>query len=340
MAVTIKDVARLAGVSTSTVSRVCNNNPAISRETQERVRKAMAELGYVPAAPAESQPQPIKMIGIVLPPSENDAYENSFNLKAIRGISQVCNQRAVASTIITGRDYDEILHSIRTLHRSGRVDGFIMLYARQKDQAVDYLCEHGLLYVVVGKPSELAEQTICVDNDNLLAGREATDYLYGLGHRRIAYLGCKSDFLYSADRRAGYQLSLLLHGLEVRPDYCMVMEQVNSEEISALEQLLQREDRPTAFVVSDDIFALALERVCVRMKLSIPEDISIITFNNSLYVQLSSPRLTSVAINAGRLGQEAAVQLLNHMDNPDLPATRTVVPHSIVPRDSCRTIEE
>lgn len=335
MAVTIKDVAKLAKVSTSTVSRVCNNNPAISRETQERVRSAMAELGYVPAAPADSTPQPIKMIGIVLPPSENDAYENSFNLKAIRGISQVCNQRGVASTIITGRDYEELLSSIRTLHRSGRVDGFIMLYSRKKDVVVDYLCEQGLLYVVVGKPSELAEQTVCIDNDNLLAGREAADYLYNLGHRRIGYLGSLNDFMYAADRRAGYQLSMLLHQLPVQGDYCVEIEQVNSEGVTALEALLSREDRPTAFVVSDDILALALERVCVQKQLNIPGDVSIIAFNNSLYTQMASPRLTSVDINSYQLGQEAAVQIINHVYDPELPVTKTVVPHRIVERDSC-----
>ena len=340
MAVTIKDVAALAGVSTSTVSRVCNNNPAISRETQERVRAAMAQLGYVPSAPADSTPQPIKMIGIVRPPSEHDAYENTFNLKAIRGIGQVCNQRNVATTIVTGRDYDELLHSIQTLHRSGRVDGFAMLYSRKKDQVVDYLCENGLLYVVVGKPSELAEQTICIDNDNLLAGREAADYLYGLGHRRIAYLGSLNDFMYAADRRAGYQLSMLLHQLPVQSDYCVEIDQENSDGVDALTVLLSREDRPTAFVVSDDILALTLERVCVQKHLRIPQDVSIIAFNNSLYTQVASPQLTSVDINSYLLGQEAAVQLINHMNDPDLLATKTVVPHRIVERDSCCAITE
>ena len=335
MAVTIKDVAKLAKVSTSTVSRVCNNNPAISRETQERVRAAMAELGYVPSLPAESPPKPIKMIGVVLPPSEHDAYENTFNLKAIRGISQVCNQRGVGSTIITGRDYEEMLQSIQTLHHSGRIDGFIMLYSRKKDVVVDYLCEHGLLYVVVGKPSELAEQTICVDNDNLLAGRDATDYLYRLGHRRIGYLGSRNDFMYAAERRAGYQLSMLLHQLPNRPDYCVEVENTDTEGVDALSELLSREDRPTAFMVSDDILALSLERVCIQKQLRIPQDVSIIAFNNSLVTRMAFPRLTSVAINAYQLGQEAATQIINHIFDPELPVTKTIVPHRIIERESC-----
>ena len=338
MAVTIKDVARLAGVSTSTVSRVCNNNPAISRETQERVRKAMAELGYEPAAPAESQPQPLKMIGIVLHPTEQDAYENTFALKAIRGISEVCNQRGVASTVITGRTHQEILSSVQALHRSGHIDGFILLYSKKRDIVVDYLCEHGLLYVVVGKPGDMAEQTICVDNDNLLAAREATDYLYNLGHRRIAYLGNRNDSLYMEERRAGYQLSMLLHGISALPDYCVEVEEPDHENTAPMEALLNREDRPTAFLVGDDILALTLVRVCILSGLQVPGDISIITFNNSLVAQMAHPRLTAIAVNAYQLGQEAAGQVINHIQDPALPVTKTIVPHRIIERESCGRI--
>ena len=340
MAVTIKDVARLAGVSPSTVSRVCNNNPAISVETRERVQKVMAELGYeLPTAPEPHTTPSIQSIGIVLPPSDLEAYENTFYLKAIRGISQVCNQRQVASTVVTGKDYDEILRSIQTLQHCASVDGFIMLYSRKNDIVIDYLCEQGLLYVIVGKPNELANQTICIDNDNLLAGREAADYVYSLGHRRIGFLGSKSDFMCASDRRSGYQLSLLLHGLPIRLDYCVEIESVNADGTSVLQALLSQPDRPTAFVVSDDMLALALERVCVQMQLSIPEDISIIAFNNSLYAQLSSPQLTAIDINSYQLGQEAAVQIINHAENPNLMTTKIVIPHRIVERDSCRKID-
>lgn len=338
VAITIKDVAKLAGVSPSTVSRVCNNNPSISKETRERVQKAIDALGYELPAPLDAPIPVIKNIGIVLPPSDRETYENTFYLKAVRGISQVCNQRQVAAQVITGRDYEEILLSIRTLNRSGSMDGFILLYSKKEDIIVDYLCEQGILYVVVGKPGILADQTICIDNDNLLAGREAADYLYSLGHRRIGYLGSKNHFLYTADRRAGYQLSLLLHDLPVRQDYCIDMTVVNSDGAEALHALLSREDRPSAFVVSDDILALALERACIQKGLSIPRDLSIIAFNNSLYAQLASPQLTAVDINSFQLGQEAANQIINHAENPNLSANKIIVPHRIVERGSCAPV--
>lgn len=339
MAVTIKDVAALAGVSTSTVSRVCNNNPAISRETADRVRKAMAELGYEPNTSSEpAAPQPIKMIGIVLPPSGKDGFENNFFLKAIRGVSQVCNQRQTASTIITGEDYPELLHSVKTLHLSGRIDGFILLYSRKNDVIADYLCEHGIPYVLVGKPQDAAETTLCIDNDNLTAGRDAADYLYHLGHRRIGFLGKGKNHLYAADRQAGWRLSMLLHGLMPRPEDCIEMEHVYSDD-TPLRQLLCREDRPTAFIVSDDLLGLVLERACAAMGLSIPGDLSIIAFNNSLYSHLASPQLTTVAINAYQLGQEAAAQIIGYLENPNLRTTRVIVPHRIVERDSCAKID-
>jgi DNA-binding LacI/PurR family transcriptional regulator len=210
-----------------------------------------------------------------------------------------------------------------------------MLYSRKKDIVVDYLCEQGLLYVVVGKPGELAEQTICVDNDNLLAARDATDYLYKLGHRNIAYLGVRNDSVYMEERRAGYQLAMLLHNLPVSPDYCMEVEDANFEGVSVMEELLDRENRPTAFLVGDDILALLLERICIRKGLRIPRDISIVSFNNSLITQMAYPRLTAIAINAYQLGQEAAVQVINHILDPELPVTKTVVPHRIIERESC-----
>ena len=118
MAVTIKDVAALAGVSPSTVSRTCKNNPSISEETKERVRKAMAELGYEPNFQASNLAAQIsRSIGIILPPSPKETYENSFYLEAIRGISHYCNAHQYISTIVTGQNEEEILTAVRSMSR-------------------------------------------------------------------------------------------------------------------------------------------------------------------------------------------------------------------------------
>lgn len=336
MAVTIKDVAALAGVSPSTVSRTCKNNPSISEETKERVRKAMAELGYEPNFQASNlASQNSRSIGIILPASAKEVYENSFYLEAIQGISHYCNGRQYMTTIVTGQDEAEILDAVRSMSRSGKVDGFIILYSKKDDPVIDYLFNEGLLYILIGKATQYTNQTIYIDNDNLLAGREAAEYLYQLGHRRIAYLGSDSSLMFSADRKAGYQLALASHQLPVRPEYCVEVKNVSENNEEAIRELLMQKDRPTAILVSDDILAVSLERVCLENHLAIPEDLSIISFNNSLFARLTSPQLTSIDIGAGQLGSEAASQIINHIENPNLLATKIIVPHHLIERDSC-----
>lgn len=336
MAVTIKDVAALAGVSPSTVSRTCKNNPSISEETKERVRKAMAKLGYEPNFQASNlASQNSRTIGIILPASAKEVYENSFYLEAIQGISHYCNGRQYMTTIVTGQDEAEILDAVRSMSRSGKVDGFIILYSKKDDPVIDYLFNEGLLYILIGKATQYTNQTIYIDNDNLLAGREAAEYLYQLGHRRIAYLGSDSSLMFSADRKAGYQLALASHQLPVRPEYCVEVKNVSENNEEAIRGLLMQKDRPTAILVSDDILAVSLERVCLENHLAIPEDLSIISFNNSLFARLTSPQLTSIDIEAGQLGSEAASQIINHIENPNLLATKIIVPHHLIERDSC-----
>ena len=336
MAVTIKDVAALAGVSPSTVSRTCKNNPSISEETKERVRKAMAELGYEPNFQASNlASQNSRTIGIILPASAKEVYENSFYLEAIQGISHYCNGRQYMTTIVTGQDEAEILDAVRSMSRSGKVDGFIILYSKKDDPVIDYLFNEGLLYILIGKATQNTNQNIYIDNDNLLAGREAAEYLYQLGHRRIAYLGSDSSLMFSADRKAGYQLALASHQLPVRPEYCVEVKNVSENNEEAIRGLLMQKDRPTAILVSDDILAVSLERVCLENHLAIPEDLSIISFNNSLFARLTSPQLTSIDIGAGQLGSEAASQIINHIENPNLLATKIIVPHHLIERDSC-----
>ena len=298
MAVTIRDVAALAGVSPCTVSRTCQNSPSISEDTKRRVRQAAKQLGYAMGGDPAQSPAP-RTIGVILPPSAREVYENPFYLEMIRGINQFCNAHQYVSTIVTGRDNDEILAAIRLLVSTGAADAFILLYSRQGDTVIDYLVQAELMYVLIGKAYAYANKTVYIDNDNFLAGQEATEYLIRRGHRRIAYLGSDN---------------------------------------AAVHALLSRADRPTAIVVSDDLLGMTLGRACLAHGLSIPKDISIISFNNSLFAKLTSPRLTSVDLNSFQLGIEAASQLISHVERPELMATKSIIPHRIVERESCRDL--
>lgn len=193
--------------------------------------------------------------------------------------------------------------------------------------------------MLIGKAKQNANQTVYIDNDNLLAGQEATEYLYQLGHRRIAYVGSEYAMYFSAERKEGYQQALQRHGLELNPDYCIEADRLCLDDSGMFQRLLEQECRPTAVVASDDILAVAMEQACIRMGLSVPEDLSIVSFNNSLLAKITSPQLTSVDVNSYQLGMEAASQLINHIENPNLLATKIIVPHSLVVRGSCRRVE-
>lgn len=336
MAVTIKDIAAMAGVSPSTVSRVCNDNPSISKETRDRVRKVMAQLGYEPSTPSAAPAvSPIHMVGIVLPPSMQSVYRNPFFLEAIRGISEFCNPHGVITAIVTSANDEEAMTAVRKLVSSRQIDGFIFLYSKKDDPVVEYLCEEGILYVVVGTPQQFRSQTVCIDNDNLSASREATDFLCSLGHKRIGYMGGSSSFYHSQDRKAGYQLSLMQHGLPFDSEICLEFSNIALEGTDRVHALLSSPDRPSAVLTDDDILGLVLEQQCINLGLRIPEDISIVSFNNSLYSSMTVTPLTCVDVNSFQLGFEAASQIINHVENPNLMATKILVPHRFIDRGSC-----
>lgn len=188
---------------------------------------------------------------------------------------------------------------------------------------------------MIGKATQYTNQTLYIDNDNLLAGEDATEYLYQLGHRKIAYLGSDSSLTFAADRKTGYQMALTKHGIPFRPEYCAEVLNVSGDNTDAISSLLLQDEPPTAIVVSDDILAVSLERVCLQNHVSIPDDLSIISFNNSLFARSTSPQLTSIDINSKQLGIEAASQIINHIENPNLVATKIIVPHQLIERDSC-----
>ena len=156
----------------------------------------------------------------------------------------------------------------------------------------------------MGKAAQSANQTIYIDNDNALAGEEATDYLYEMGHRRIAYFGVSNAMLFSAERRRGYQMSLLKHGITPREEDCVEVNTLNDAYEEPLKALLTAPDHPTAMLVSDDILAVVLEQFCGKLGLHVPKDLSIVSFNNSLFSRITSPQLTTVDVNPYQLGME------------------------------------
>lgn len=327
MSVTIKDIAKAAGVSTSTVSRALKDHYSISEETKQKIFTIMEELGYK----SDKQVKKIKTIGVIFPKSQNDAYENPFYLEMIRGIGMICNQRNYTMNIITGANNQELVTSILNT----RADGYIFLYSMLDDYLIDYMRKEKLLFIVIGKVEQPYNDILCVDTDNIQAAYEAVSYLISLGHSNIGYFGTSENKVFSFDRKTGYIQALNKHNIPVDDFNIFAVESINNYNSKRLKQVLTSNKRPTAFLVCDDIHALLLERLIREVNLIVPDDISIISFNNSIYAKLMSPALTSFNINSRQLGIEAANQLINHIENPNLFATKIIIPYTLVKRESC-----
>lgn len=330
MKVTIKDVAKAAGVSPSTVSRVINNHYSISEETKEHVRKVMEELGY---QYKEVNKKP-KTIGVVFLRRFVDTYENPIFLENIRGISYICNKSGYKVEVITGADYSEINKSMEI----AAADGYIFLYANINQRTQKYLFEKQTPFIIIGKPVDEHFYTLSVDTDNVQAGHEAVSYLLKMGHERIGFLGTEQKVQYSIDRQAGYMQALSEAGIPIREDYMLNISSSYSYNPTQILEVIQRDDHPTAFVVCDDIYAVILVRLIEESGFHCPDDISIVSFNNSIFARLTHPELTSFDINLQQLGMEAVSQLINHIENPNMFTTRTIVPYTLVKRKSVKRL--
>lgn len=336
MAITIKDVARLSNVAPSTVSRVIANSPRISEKTKIKVKAAMEELGYHPNFIARSLAnQSTRVLGLVLPNSTDVFFQNPFFPNVLRGLSDGANERQYALQISTGKTDDEIYEGVVQMVQGGRVDGVILLYSRVEDKVLNYLRERNFPFVIIGKPFKDVEQITYVDNDNYKASKEATNYLLSLGHKQIGFIGGDLNFVVTIERLLGFEKALQGANIHMEDDYIIHSEFLREGGQKAIGKLMNLQDPPTALVVADDLMALGVLNTLSEMKISVPEDISILSFNNVLFSELSRPPLTSVDINIFDLGYQAAKSLIQLLENTNEPVKRIIVPHQLVIRMSC-----
>ncbi|WP_339063878.1 LacI family DNA-binding transcriptional regulator [Tepidibacillus marianensis] len=337
MAITIKDVAKLANVNPSTVSRVIANNPRISEKTKRIVREAMEQLGYHPNLNARSLVnRNTQTIGIIMPSSAEKAFQNPFFAEVLRGISSKANQQEYAIYMSTGVTEEEIYRGVVNMVQGRRVDGVILLYSRVNDSIMNFLQEENFPFVVIGKPSNHPELITHVDNDNRNAACEVTDYLIQLGHQNIAFVGGSLELVVTIDRLEGYKQALQTADIAIREEYLFQEEFLKEGGQEAVGELFSLPEPPTALVVTDDLMAFGVLSTLYERGFRVPEDISVVSFNNVMLAEFSRPSLTSVEINIYQLGLEAVQCLIDRIREPELPTKRVIVSHQLIVRDSCQ----
>lgn len=337
MNVTIKEVAKLSGVSPSTVSRVISDSPRISDETKKIVREAMEELGYHPNAIARSLvSKATNTIGIVMPQSAERAFLNPFFPQALSGVSAAAHEQGYCILLSTGKTEKEQLESIQSIVMGGRVDGVIIMYSSVDNAAMDTLKKLRTPVVVIGKPLK-SKGTLYVDNDNVQASFEVTEKLIKNGHKRVALISGSFKFVVSLDRLDGYMNAIKKYDIPFRKEYIIELSEFLKEgAYERTRQLLALPERPTALVVTDDVMAFGAMDAIKESGLRIPEDIEIMSFNNVPSAELTNPSLTSVDIDAFALGYESSKLIIEKIRG-EATIDKVIVPTRIIYRESSKS---
>lgn len=336
MNVTIKEVAKMAGVSPSTVSRVISDSPRISEETKKTVRHAMESLGYHPNAIARSLvSKATKTIGIVMSQSTEDAFLNPFFPQALSGVSAAAHEHGYCILLSTGNDEAEQLESIESIVMGGRVDGVIIMYSSVDNIVLDTLRRLNTPAVVIGKPIK-SKDTLFVDNDNVEASFKLTEKFIKNGHKKIAFMSGPFKFVFSLDRLDGYMNALKKHKISFKKEYVVEVAEFSKEGgYIAAKQLLELKERPTALVVTDDVMAFGAMDALKEKEFKIPQDIEIMSFNNVPSSELTKPSLTSVDIDAFSLGYEASKLIIEKIEGKDTRG-KVIIPTKIIFRESSK----
>ncbi|WP_088103264.1 LacI family DNA-binding transcriptional regulator [Halalkalibacter urbisdiaboli] len=342
MNVTIKDVAKLANVAPSTVSRVIANSSKISEKTKERVRAAMQELGYHPNFNARSLANnTTKTLGIVMPNSAKVAFQNPFFPEVIRGITAKAHQENYGLYLSTGQTEEEILDEVMEMVYGHRVDGIILLYSRIGDKVMPFLLEKEFPFVLIGRPYDIDESLVTyVNNDNYKATKTVTEYLLLLGHEKIGFIGGSLDFVLTLDHLQGYKDALEKANITVRDEFIVHQSEVKEGGQDAIIELMSLNQRPTALVVTDDIMSFGVLRMLDEMGVKVPEDLSLVSFNNVMISEFSSPPMTTVDIHIYDLGFRATELLISDVLHPEQAKRKEIISHKLIKRQTCSKVKK
>lgn len=334
---TVKDVAKLAGVSPSTVSRVIANDPRISEPTKLRVRAAMRELKYYPNAIARSLVrQRSQTIGVVMTRSADAALANPFFPEVIRGIGSVAKEFHYTLMLPTADTTEEERSQCMEMLRQRRVDGVIVLSSRHEDPFIAKLQQEGHPFVVVGR---VVDQDVpYVNNDNVAAAYEAATHLIDLGHRKIGFMGGPPDLVVSSDRLDGYKKALDDAAIPYDPSLVCETDFSLQSGINQAKKLLLDHPDMTAILAIDDVLALAVFQVAKEIGLDIPGHLSLVGFNDSPVCPFVAPPLTSVSIPIFDIGAAAARLLLDVMAGKKVQSYASF-PTRLIVRESTRAPE-
>lgn len=317
------DVARRAGVSRTTVSFVLNNTPgkSISEETRRKVLKAAEELQYVPNEYARQLAMVRHMSVGLFVCHTHSVFSDAYIIRLIEGMSQSLNRSRFQLTIVPVRldesDYIEIA-------RRNGVDGVILINTHEQDPGIPELEKAEFPLVVIG--SAASDDVYRVDIDNRVAARKTVEYLVSMGHSDIGMITHALP-VYSAavERLAGFRDALAAAGLPVREDWIRNGDFTEQSGYRAMQEILALSGRPTAVYAARDTIAYGAINAVRDAGLSVPDDISIIGFDDDFLSRYLNPPLTTMSLPAASIGAQAAELMIARLSSGTLPAKRRIL---------------
>lgn len=329
---TIRDVAQAAGVSVSTVSRVLNDKDDVAPETSERVREVIRRLGYTSSIAARSmRSRRTNVLGLIMPD-----LGDPFSIQVMRGVNRAAVEHGYDLIVYTSGTINMSSKAEREQHYVALLNGSIVDGTIISTPAATRFSTAAP--VVAIDPNNQSPDCPSVTATNYAGALAAMEYLIGLGHRRIGFVGGRPDLQCANQRLAGYLDALARAGIAVDQALIQVGDFTASTGRLCAQQLLSLADRPTAIFAANDQSAFGVMQAAREAGLRIPEDLSVVGFDNIPEAAHARPRLTTVDQFVETMGRLATTMLIGLIQGKRPDADQCVISTQLVVRESCQAV--
>ncbi len=304
---TINDVARLANVSKKTVSRVINQSPFVKGDTRDRINKIIEDIGFSPDPQARGLAfRKSYLIGLIYD-NPNPQYVVNMQLGLLDAMKGSPYELVVHPC---NRDSETFLADLRRFIERQKLMGVVLTPSVSEDDRVKAVLEEiGCSYIRIASVPVDEPDHVIVSNDRMGA-RAAAEYLAGLGHKRVAFISGPASFRSSHERRGGFEEGLAAHGLKLVPNAIAQGAYTFETGVSCATELLKREPRPTAIFAGNDEMAVGALHAVRRAGLRVPEDVSVMGFDDFQIASSAWPPLTTIHAPTREIGRMAAAKLI------------------------------